>query len=81
MVSPAKASYSSDSEDNIPLSQIKSPVSRRLVRRAEFDPMEEEEQEAVEKEGFYNSEIGIAYFAQIALFISLSAQNKLVCTK
>ena len=57
MVSPAKASYSSDSEDNIPLSQIKSPVSRRLVRRAEFDPMEEEEQEAAEKEGFYNSEI------------------------
>ena len=57
MVSPAKASYSSDSEDNIPLSQIKSPVSRRLVRRAEFDAMEEEEQEAAEKEGFYNSEV------------------------
>jgi YHS domain-containing protein len=55
MVSPTKASYSSDSEDNIPLSQMKTPVSRRTVRRAEFDAMEEEEQEAAEKEGFYNN--------------------------
>ena len=55
MVSPAKASYSSDSEDNIPLSQMKTPVSQR-VRRAEFDAMDEEEQEAAEKEGFYNND-------------------------